>query len=73
MSPDEFTAMRAAMGVSQSDLARALGLGSGNRVSEYERGTENPSKSVIVLYHLYAAHPSILRRVLSVPDCLLTK
>lgn len=54
MTPTAIREARKQLGLSQSDLARLLGLSSQTRIAEYEAGTRRPSRSAQLLLAAYA-------------------
>lgn len=56
--------------ISQEDLAKLLGLGSGVRISEYEHGTRKPSKTVMILVQLLAEDKITLRELMWVVEAI---
>lgn len=55
MTPDDFRRARKSLGLTQSQAAALLGYGAQARISDIERGVENPSKSVIRLLQAYVS------------------
>lgn len=53
MTPERIRAVRAHLGITQTEMARALGLGSKTRIAEYESGAKTPSASVLLLLVAY--------------------
>lgn len=59
MTPDDFRAKRAALGWTQADTSKALGL-SVNQIRAIENGRSSVTKTVALLFELYRFpdHPS---------------
>ena len=58
MTPDDLTAIRKRLGMTQAQLAEAIGLGAAQRVYEYEAGRRVISKrSAALILALEQRHP----------------
>jgi transcriptional regulator with XRE-family HTH domain len=54
MTNKQLKQIRLDAGLTQSQLAEVLMLSNQTRISEYETGTRNPSKQILMLYDLIA-------------------
>jgi DNA-binding transcriptional regulator YiaG len=52
MTPDEIKAARLRLGMTQAELAQALGYAYKQSVSDLERGVMKPSKTVLILLEM---------------------
>ena len=52
MTPDEIKAARLRLGMTQAELAKALGYAHKQSVSDLERGVMEPSKTVLILLEM---------------------
>ena len=71
MTPTEFKNIRATLGLSQSELATALGLSDAGTVSKYERGIINMSGPIKMLMHIYRIMGSRFVRDVVLEDVVL--
>ena len=55
MTPDEIKAARLRLGMTQAELAQALGYAHKQSVSDLERGVMKPSKTVLILLEMLIA------------------